>query len=557
MAGKKRPRGPELVEHVLERLSDGRWLIESEVMEAFRKHADLARPRLLAAMGDPASSPAVRLNASLYLLEIGDPAFWEGISFLLASPDADARFKAADGLSKAFLLPDEPARNAMQSSSARAGLLALLDDPDPRIRWIGAQLCGRAGVPDLDGRLRTMLRKDAEPGPRLSAALVISQEERDPEALDALIGLLDEPLLASRRHLMIHGIGRYLASPDPDQSSRAEAGLRSFYERDPKSLPLPTMEVIGFLRATRPGSLSLVDAWWRTARDPTLRGECLIALARLRGGEVRGMLFEKLGDNDIAPFAAEGLAHLHAGTGDRALIEAIAGVVPRIAASYGRRVGEAILRIGGPEAMAALRKLAERDPGSFGPQIAKAEGNDVESMVRHAVEVGLLSTVPPPSVLEEAREFWGDGAALDNLLFTILELCGILCAIDEESDEVPPPYHRLLEAFGRASRGRFDPSDVDQTDVPGECEDCCAKCEFTLAGRRFSFTPAGAGDHYDTGSAVRAINTALAETGVTERFVGVDEVWIFGEPKMVMEFARKWRLPLQRESDWRPELDRR
>jgi hypothetical protein len=201
MAGKKRLRGNELVEHVLERLSERQWLIESAVQEAFRKHADLARPRLLDAVRSPTTSPDVRLNASLYLLHIGDPAFWEGFSCLLAVPEADARYKAADALAKAF--PDELSENAMRSPAARAGLSVLLDDSDPRIREIAPRLCEKARIPDLDVRLRRMLRGDPEPFPRLSAALLLGWEGRDPDALEALIGSLDEPVLAARRQRFV------------------------------------------------------------------------------------------------------------------------------------------------------------------------------------------------------------------------------------------------------------------------------------------------------------------------------------------------------------------
>jgi hypothetical protein len=136
--------------------------------------------------------------------------------------------------------------------------------------------------------------------------------------------------------------------------------------------------------------------------------------------------------------------------------------------------------------------------------------------------------------------------------------CGILCAVDEESDEVPLPHDRLVEAFGRASGGRFDPRAIEQTEVPAGDEDADAECivEFTFAGRRFSFTAKGARDYYDTVSTLKAINSALAEVGIPERFVGVSGDWILGDPGKVREFARKWSLHLHPEREWRPDLDR-
>lgn len=194
-----------------------------------------AKPRVLAALEDPAQSERVTIDV---LRALGDriaefqPAAGAAIArlstanasfrtrFLLLSPsaelaardpalqasfaqslasDPDPRFRA-----HALNVLKEPARFSTQVSSA-------LTDPDVRVREAAIRASG--GIPNTVPTLTTLLAKDEWPLVRMAAADALAAAKGTPEAATALSRAIDDSSPHVRAHVII-ALGEHHASSD-------------------------------------------------------------------------------------------------------------------------------------------------------------------------------------------------------------------------------------------------------------------------------------------------------------------------------------------------------
>jgi hypothetical protein len=142
---------------------------------------------------------------------------------------------------------------------------------------------------------------------------------------------------------------------------------------------------------------------------------------------------------------------------------------------------------------------------------------------------------------------------------SILRRSGGVAGFDTETSTFPNRHDLLiLDVLAAASRGSFRPTEA--VEVCREANDTY-DVAFACDGRWFHFTARGMGDWYDVESTVQAVNAALAESGLEERFTGLDTggqdaFLVWARPSQLKLLAEELWLPLQGDHDFGKRLGR-
>jgi hypothetical protein len=135
-------------------------------------------------------------------------------------------------------------------------------------------------------------------------------------------------------------------------------------------------------------------------------------------------------------------------------------------------------------------------------------------------------------------------------------------AFDVETGECPNRHDLLLEDFAKASAGLFRPEAIleryndPQAKSEGWTETGKGKytVQFIMGPSLYRFEPQDLGDWYDVEAVVAAIHKALADAGISERFValesgGQDAGFIFARPQALAAAAPELDLTLGKDLD--------
>jgi HEAT repeat protein len=564
-AAARQLRGRELVEWVLRDHQHHPGFFRSEVLRALHDHMEDSRSALLEAARN-AGRPRRRIDAVLFLLRLGDPAFPEGLRLVLEDKDAGLRASVLHSLRQTIEVEQDAASALLSRPEVQAALLLKLEDPDSRVRIAAVEMCGEAGIPGVVERLSSMLA-EGDLDVRIAAAVGLSRSGTDQEAFEVIRSLFREqipghlaklvgrladhplglddlpPVLTMIPHwsALVTGLENYLRGPDQRLSRLAEEVLREHYLATPISM-IPFRNLCVFLERCRPESISVIDKlvelpWFFSARH-----ECLSTLARLRGKEARGRIRESLEHPEAVGAAAEALAILEVGSGDRELTSELLRMAETCPLPGLRRVLKAVLAIGGPEVrQSTLDILERRESGLWLDVFGELEGHDLESVLRDAVERGIIERLPDSEAIRKARDRFREEPSTTSLLEHFLAREGVLVLGPPGTDELPRFHDELLERFAEHSRGLFV---LD--DVVGEG----LAVRFRARGQEYSTD--GEPQEAERGvSVVKAVNRALTDAALPERFVGLGQGrYLFGAPEKVRAFAANHRIPVEEDMAW-------
>jgi hypothetical protein len=187
----------------------------------------------------------------------------------------------------------------------------------------------------------------------------------------------------------------------------------------------------------------------------------------------------------------------------------------------------------------------------------KLQGLDLSSAAEELHAAGVIAE-EPQAILQQMRlhvESRNDGRSFDltdpDGMIGILSMSGILTMFDAETGVLPCRHDRLVENFGDATTGRFQPQFAVQFWRPQSEDDFTAPyiVQFVFNDRLYRFGAENYGDWYDVASVQRALNVALEDAGRPERFLplapgGQFAIFVFADPQTFLPIAAKNGLPL-------------
>jgi hypothetical protein len=163
--------------------------------------------------------------------------------------------------------------------------------------------------------------------------------------------------------------------------------------------------------------------------------------------------------------------------------------------------------------------------------------------------IGLISPLFPEEIQTiQATEKREDDDPAWSLL--VLDHAHIRTCFDTESSEVPPRHDLLIREFANNSRGVFSPEAVLQREGTGRRAEVVV--QFVFRNRLYGFQVRDFSDDYDLERLVAAMNKALADAGLRERFLSRDTGdqiadFIFGDPRLISEAAQEFQWALDDE----------
>ncbi|MGW5647279.1 hypothetical protein ACWEV3_09400 [Saccharopolyspora sp. NPDC003752] len=255
--------------------------------------------------------------------------------------------------------------------------------------------------------------------------------------------------------------------------------------------------------------------------------------------------------------AIEVLSERYRGTADPEIAELVVRIAGKTARRSPWEFCDALVRIGGPIAMAAatraVEKLAERDQYDEDLPRLRSLVTNAASARDLAAELTGLGLVPEWAA-EAADELAPGPVSPYDLLLAVFERAGRSVEFEVDSGFYPPGYADLLAEFVDASGGAVEVSDAELVvlDADGDTAEIDAIEEEEIEGFRFSFTHRGSshswetednGDYLDievTAGMAHALRPA--DPSDPRRFVEVGNestTYLFADPEKLAEFCKR------------------
>jgi hypothetical protein len=204
-----------------------------------------------------------------------------------------------------------------------------------------------------------------------------------------------------------------------------------------------------------------------------------------------------------------------------------------------------------------IRDLNRLEPSAREWSEWKLHGLDVCNALAELHAAGVISRTPD-ELLSLAQPTEDEEERLDTthpwLLARALGNSGVITHFDTETGFVPCDHDQLIREFAEGSAGRFTPecpvqiwhqTNQDDFDAP-------YTVQFIYRDRLYRFAAENYGDYYDVAAVVRALNTALEQSGQRERYIGLytgDQCaqFIFADPAAFLPIAEKYGMPLSKD----------
>jgi hypothetical protein len=504
-------------------------------------------PRLTQVLTNPASSSRAKQNAAELLFVLGDES---GISYFIDLLESASPREQANGL--AFLPLENP--EIIVSHPRLPGiLLNLLDSDDPRVRAGAIRVCGCLALPGWVERFARLL---AQPGAfeKGSLCLWLSRHAPTSDYLTLTGDYLLSPQRQEENTWICQALEDYLKLTDSALRGKAVDIVREYLARarHPADAPYQYARMLRLLAQN--GEAKDAPFLLEQIRDekykPCITDDIVISLARLFGDDADSHLYGLLTDEKLAGYAAAALGSLRRGTADRSAVEQLQSCAAATKSARRReRIAHALLDIGGEEALQGAQAITSQLPQEGRRELLwRIQGIDIEAFVRFLNTTGPGKQIDPARVREHLRESWWDTPVPPTVLLSeVLSASGIYLIFDAETDELPCRHDELISQFSAASMGAFHTQWTNEIWHQKDSNDYDADytVQFLFQDRLYEFTAQNLGDWYDVTSVVDAINQALSDAHLRQRFFalhseGQDASFVFCTPEFAEELRQKY-----------------
>jgi hypothetical protein len=300
-------------------------------------------------------------------------------------------------------------------------------------------------------------------------------------------------------------------------------------------------------RAGRTG-IPLLEEFLRSKLNSGYRGYALKALSDVLGQEVLSYVDESADELRLAPAIADALGRAFMGTGNSHVISRLQKLASRTRDEFAlHQIKNAIKRIGRTVVRKATRKqVAKSLPHPTQGPGALVEHTAITLTFSRLAAIGLITPFSPEEMqlVKATEEREHDDPAWSLL---VLDHARIRTCFDTESSDIPPRYDRLIWDFAENSRGIFSPEAVLQKEERRRHKSIAV--QFVFRDHLYRFQVRDNGDHFDVERIVVAMNKALANSGLRERFMSRhtgDQLadFIFGDPHLIAEAAQEFEWTL-------------
>jgi hypothetical protein len=535
-----------------------------QVRRLARQHPDVLLPGWRAIVQSPQQPFEQRLAAATFLCGQNDDAGLDFLLWALREGPVSDRGQVLSEMNNLLLF--ERRWLGRRGEELDSLLLLQLDERlvagQPNLIPLAALACKERKVSGVAEAAARLWEKELSPWSRRALAELLPPHAKTLAALRPLETALRQPGLSDfDLSESLRSVACFLNSPDPDTVQQGLSLVQQHFpwERDElaregsgsSSWWYPIIEETG--KRGGQAAVPLLHRFLQSRLNAAYRSYALRALAELLGKEALPLIEEMLRDPRMEPWAVEALGVAFKGTADAAQVARLKALaaVARDDWVVGR-IAEALAAIGGSEAQSAAQSGLPADPLSPCQRPALQAFTHDTTLAQACSRLEELGVVPALSEADLRQLRQREGEKPLDWSLAILGHAGLLTWFDTETGEVPCPHDQLIRDFTEGSRGLFQPEAVLQEDGENDQADCVA--QFIFRDRLYRFQARNFNDYYDVERTVAAINRALRDAGMPERFVEMDTgdqtaCFLFGEPGRLELAAQEFRWPLADDSN--------
>jgi hypothetical protein len=511
-------------------------LFDRELVTGLRAHAAALVPGLRTKMARSAGRE--KLNASLLLLRLGDSEGTRGLVDLLRDPSPDTRRDTLLQLS--FAVPDGVAVDRDWLLGALAPMAAATTTPEG---GMALDVMLRLVSPDDAPELADLLEHPA-PAVRLKVCDWLARAGQDRGAVDALGAMLGAPERCEEDdYWLLQTLETYAASRDAAVARRAAEQavryVRSTLDRTDNATANHVWRALDAIAlAGHPEETDVLRAMLASGHEAWLRGRALVRLATTAADGAVDRLRAALDDEGLRDAAGEAIASLE--DVDDATVDALRAAAGRegrpavmsrligALAAHGADVSDLADATLDPWDRARVHWITHR----LGPR----------DVARRLAAAGLD---PADGALAEIDADWSDPPdpfAVVTRLIGEARMTGFDC----ETCIVPADHARLVRDLARLAEGVFPIESVSQQ--AGDADRYVVR--FVARDRAIRFEARALGDWYDVPAVIGALNVALEQAGLQERYVRLhtgDQTCLvaFVRGEGFVEAAAELRVPIE------------
>jgi hypothetical protein len=276
----------------------------------------------------------------------------------------------------------------------------------------------------------------------------------------------------------------------------------------------------------------------------------LNALIRIEGDKHKDKVLDLLNDKDKYFDGLDPAVTLYRKTNDKSIAEQILVNFQKRKESADHetdRVVNALTEMGATEYFGKLEEiLKDKELINSLRQSYELTKGRVEDVASDLYQMGVVDKPFAGAIIEKAKKK-SEGDESQGYLFNFLSVSGIFMWFDAEVGMVPVDYDELLKSLTKNSNGKFENIGI-WMDARSDASDKVEYYIYLKANNRIYVAhPEDIGDWYDVEAVLQLLNTALADSGLKERYVFIDTgdqtvQIMFGPEENVNAFAKKYGL---------------
>jgi len=276
----------------------------------------------------------------------------------------------------------------------------------------------------------------------------------------------------------------------------------------------------------------------------------LNVLIRIEGDKHKDKVLDLLNDKDKYYDALDPAVTLYRKTKDKSVVEQVLVNFQKMKkpADYETdRVVNALTEMGATEYFGKLEEiLKDKELINSLRQSYELTKGSVEDVAADLYKMGVVDKPFAGEVIDKAKKK-SEGDESQGYLFNFLSVAGIYLWFDAEVGMVPVDYDELLKSLTKNSNGKFENIGIWMDAKTGAADNVDYYIYLMANNKIYISHPEDIGDWYDVEAVLQLLNTALADSGLKERYVFIDTgdqtvQIMFGPEENVKSFAEKYGL---------------
>jgi hypothetical protein len=211
-----------------------------------------------------------------------------------------------------------------------------------------------------------------------------------------------------------------------------------------------------------------------------------------------------------------------------------------------------IVNYGGQQGIKAIQeKMQKMSPQTQMQVTWKINNWKADNVISDWVSTEELRKISLTEARKEFSDDWGNDFGEEDLFFYFLEKAGKLYSFDTETDGLPARHDLLISELCEITAGKMKPESIKEIWPQNDPEDYDADytVEIVFKNKLYRFDAENLGDWYDLEIVIEALNLALQQEQIPERFTMFESedqmaYLLFETPDRIKKLASKYSIPI-------------